>query len=197
MKVGVKMNNAQAQKIYQICSYLLSYPDEELIESIDYIQTELDAISIPSIKSELKQFCQKAQQFSKNEWIATYVYTFDFGKKTNLYVTYMSNGEQRERGMDLLFIKNYYKMHGFHVTDKELPDYLPILLEFAGQVDWDTIKPIFERYLSNIQEIADHLNPDENLYGHLFKCILLTIEHSGITQPVRRSDDICSNSFSG
>ena len=134
---------------------------------------------------------------SRNELIATYVYTFDFGKKTNLYVTYMSNGEQRERGMDLLFLKNYYKLYGFNVTEKELPDYLPMMLEFASQVDLEKMKPVFERYVSNIEEIEEHLNPEENLYGHILKSILLALKKVGITQTVRRSEEICSSSFSG
>lgn len=176
---------SEQQQVFQLCSYLLNYPNEEYMDSLEFITDELRSLANPSIKEELQQFCQKASHVPLQELIATYVYTFDFGKKTNLYVTYMSNGEQRERGMDLLFLKNYYKMHGFGVTDKELPDYLPILLEFASQVDLETITPVFERYIRNIEEIAEHLNPEENLYGHLFKSILSVLEIAGIKQTVR------------
>ncbi len=47
-----------------------------------------------------------------------------------MYLTYMNTGEQRERGIELLELKQHYKKSGFEVTDKELPDYLPLLLEF-------------------------------------------------------------------
>lgn len=197
MKVGETMSYNDIQQVFQLCSYLLSYPDEEYINSLEMVTAELESLSTPSIKEELQQFCQKAMKLSLNELIATYVYTFDFGKKTNLYVTYMSNGEQRERGMDLLFLKNYYKLYGFNVTEKELPDYLPIMLEFASQVDLEKMKPVFERYISNIEEIEEHLNPEENLYGHILTSILLALKKIGITQSVRRSEEICSSSFSG
>lgn len=197
MKVGETMSYNDIQQAFQLCSYLLSYPDEEYMNSLEMVISELDSLSIPSIKEGIQQFCQKAMMLSLNELIATYVYTFDFGKKTNLYVTYMSNGEQRERGMDLLFLKNYYKMYGFNVTEKELPDYLPIMLEFASQVDLEKMKPVFERYVSNIEEIEEHLNPEENLYGHILTSILLALKKVGITQTVRRSEEICSSSFSG
>lgn len=191
------MYNEQLQQAFQLCSYLLSYPDKEYIHSFPEIEFELDSFSIPEIKEELQQFLLKAQKLSSSELVSSYVNTFDFGKKTNLYVTYMSNGEQRERGMDLLFIKNYYKLHGFDVTDKELPDYLPIMLEFASLVDQDVMKPVFERYVANIKEIAGNLNPNDNLYGHIMRSILLALQETGITKSVRRSEELCTNSFYG
>lgn len=191
------MNKSSLQEVYQICSFLLSYPDEEFTKLLPFVLDEIDTLTISSIKEELLQFCQKAMKLTKNEFINTYIYTFDFGKKTNLYVTYMANGEQRERGMDLLFLKNYYKINGFEMMNTELPDYLPIILEFASQVDTEIITPIFERYFDNIHEIADHLNPEDHLYGHIIKSVMLAIEYSGITQSVRRSEVGCYSSFSG
>lgn len=169
----------QIQPIFQLCSYLLSYPDEAFQLSLDEVKEELDANSFPLIKNELEQFCMKAQNQPLQDLTATYISTFDFGKKTNLYLSYMANGEQRERGMDLLFLKNYYKTHGLQVTDKELPDYLPIVLEFASQVESAVIEPVFTRYMKSIEEIAQHLNPDVNLYGHIFQAILHTFETAG------------------
>lgn len=194
---GVMMLETETQLVYQICSYLLNYPNQEFIDSLEEVAEELDSLSSSEMKEELHQFLSKANALSVPTLISTYVDTFDFGKKTNLYITYMTNGEQRERGMDLLFLKNYYKLHGFHVTDKELPDFLPVILEFASQVDQETIKPILERYLTNIKEIDDHLDPEQNLYGHIFKALMLALETAGITKPVRRSEEICSNSFCG
>ncbi len=171
-KAGEIMYNDQLQHAFQLCSYLLSYPDKEYIHSLPEMEYEVDSISILEIKEELQQYFKKANTLSQAELVSTYVNTFDFGKKSNLYVTYMSNGEQRERGMDLLFIKNYYRLHGFDVTDKELPDYLPIMLEFASLVDLEIMKPVFERYVDNIKEIAGNVNPHDNLYGHIMRTIM-------------------------
>lgn len=184
------MSANNSQLAFLLCSYLLSYPNQDFIDSLIEVEEELESISSSNIKREIQQFCQKAHNQPLTDLVAIYIYTFDFGKKTNLYITYMSNGEQRERGIDLLFLKNYYKLHGFDVTDKELPDYLPVMLEFASQVDQNAIKPIFERYLSNIQEIEQHLGPEKNLYGHLMKAILLTLEEAGISKSVQGSVEV-------
>lgn len=191
------MNNEQLQLIYQLSSYLLNYPTDEFVASLKEIEAEVEELSLLNIKEELHHFFHKTRQISPAELIETYVNTFDFGKKSNLYVTYMTNGEQRERGMDLLFLKNYYQLHGLGVTDKELPDYLPIMLEFASQVDADIRKPVFERYFLNIKEIESQIDPKINLYGHLLKTIILVLEEDGITKSVRRSEEICSSSFCG
>ena len=191
VKAGEILNSKDVQRIYQLCSYLLNYPSKEYLQSLREVEEEIAEINVPEIKEELSRFCRDAGDKSLNELIATYVYTFDFGKKTNLYVTYMSNGEQRERGMDLLFLKNYYKMHGFAVTDKELPDYLPIILEFAGQVELEVSKTIFERYLTNIKEIETRLNEEENLYGHILRALTLALEKVNIAKPVRKGEVIC------
>ncbi len=182
------MNNTNRQLTFQLCSYLLNYPDQEFVDSMPEVLEEIDSLPSSEMKSELQNYCEKAKKLSLTKLVSSYINTFDFGKKTNLYITYMSNGEQRERGMELLFLKNYYKLHGFNVTDKELPDYLPVMLEFAGQVDEASMKPVFERYLSNIEEVSKNLSNDDNLYGHIMKVILLVLAKSGVTNTLQRSE---------
>ncbi|MEC1721425.1 nitrate reductase molybdenum cofactor assembly chaperone [Schinkia azotoformans] len=182
------MDNTDSQLTFQICSYLLNYPDQEFMDSLPEVLEEISSIQSSETKQELQKYCEKAKKQSLSKLVTTYINTFDFGKKTNLYLTYMSNGEQRERGMELLFLKNFYKLHGFDVTDKELPDYLPIMLEFAGQVDEAAMKTIFERYLSNIEEVSKNLDSGKNLYGHIIKAILLELGKAGITNTRQRSE---------
>jgi nitrate reductase delta subunit len=191
------MLDNEINQIFQYCSLLLSYPDGEYRTIIEEVSEESANLADSQVKEELQQFLKKAKTLTDSDLVSIYINTFDFGKKTNLYTTYMTNGEQRERGMDLLFLKNYYQLHGFSVTDKELPDYLPIILEFASQVDLAVMKPVFERFYGNIKEIEIHLNPELNLYSHIFRTILLALEKVGITKRVRRSEEICSNSFYG
>ena len=191
------MSEQDIQLAFRVCSYLLSYPDNEFIDSIEELEAEIKGASASPVKNELELFFRKLKHMPPSELVAAYVNTFDFGKKTNLYVTYMSNGEQRERGMDLLFLKNYYKLNGFDMTDKELPDFLPVMLEFASHVDLETRKPVFDRYLKNIKEISEKIDPEANLYGHILRSILLNLEEAGVAKSVRRSEEICLNNFYG
>lgn len=182
------MNITDSQLTFQLSSYLLNYPNQAFVDSIPEVLTEIGSLQSSEIKQELQKYCEEAKKQTLVELVSSYTNTFDFGKKTNLYITYMSNGEQRERGMELLFLKNYYKLHGFDVTDKELPDFLPVMLEFAGQVEEAAMKPIFERYLANIEEVSKNLSNDNNLYGHIMKAILLEIGKAGVTNTLQRSE---------
>jgi nitrate reductase molybdenum cofactor assembly chaperone NarJ/NarW len=187
MKEVYVMIYEEIQDVYQLCSYLLSYPSKEFFDFLTEIETEIDSLTKGKVKKELQQFITKVKELSPDQLVDMYVYTFDFGKKTNLYVTYMSSGEQRERGVDLLFLKNYYKEHGFQATDLELPDYLPLMLEFAGQVEAEKLKPIFVKYYNNIVEIQDGLLAQNNLFGHIVTAVMEALHESGIKKQKRRS----------
>ena len=106
------------------------YPELGWSEALTELLEEIEAIEQDDVKASLATFIKQALNKTNDQLIDSYVYTFDFGKKTNMYLTYMNTGEQRERGIELLELKQHYKKSGFEVTDKELPDYLPLLLEF-------------------------------------------------------------------
>ncbi len=78
-------------------------------------------------------------------------------EKTNMYVTYFNSGEQRERGIEFFAFKNTYQQSGFLPTEKELPDYLPLMLEFAAVAEIEAARSVFEKYLSNVRELASRL----------------------------------------
>lgn len=191
------MSMDDIQFTFQLCSYLLSYPDKQFYESLPLLENELNVLDSSEVKQHFKSFLHLAKQKTNNELIGTYVNTFDFGRKTNLYITYMTSGEQRERGVDLLYLKNYYKLNGFDVTEQELPDFLPIMLEFASHVNSEVRNPIFSKYFDNIKEISGRIERENNLYKHIFKVILIALNSSGVTKSTRRSEELCLNNFYG
>ena len=58
--------------------------------------------------------------------------TFDLRKRCALYLTYYRYGDTRKRGMAMLSFKAVYRAAGFEPSDSELPDYLPLVLDFAA-----------------------------------------------------------------
>jgi nitrate reductase delta subunit len=61
-----------------------------------------------------------------------YVETFDLRRRCALYLTYYRFGDTRRRGLAMIAFKTAYRVEGFTPTDDELPDYLPLVLEFAS-----------------------------------------------------------------
>ena len=58
--------------------------------------------------------------------------TFDFDRRASLHLTYHTHGDRRQRGLELVRLKRRYREAGLPLEGGELPDYLPVLLEFAA-----------------------------------------------------------------
>jgi len=122
----------QSKVIYKLCSLALQYPDEQLVCGRD----ELSAASAHlaecrqtlSLRSFFVWFCSA----SPLELAREYVKTFDLGKRSTLYLTFYSLGDRRDRGIALLRLKRLYRAAGLPLEGSELPDFLPVMLEFAS-----------------------------------------------------------------
>lgn len=177
------MDYKNSQTAFQCISFLLSYPNTEWRDGLEDCLDIVKRIEDSQISSTLQNFIDELSILKPEELIESYVYTFDFGKKTNLYITYMNTGEQRERGAELIELKAAYSDAGFQVTDKELPDYLPLMLEFASVADENFVLPILKRYQRNFQEIHNQLKNNASIYSTLFDCFFqvtdkLAIRHN-------------------
>lgn len=171
-------NNSQT--VFQAISFLLSYPNQEWREGLNDCLELASELEDKYIASRIIDFIDEFKALDAEKQVETYVLTFDFGKKTNLYLTYMTTGEQRERGPELLELKGIYKNAGFQATDKELPDYLPLVLEFCGAANEDVVLPLLTKYQKNISEIHNNLVRDANIYAALLDCLLKVMRDQGI-----------------
>ena len=178
------MNTTDRQMTFSALSSLLSYPDEEWRAEIPDWKALIHEISNRQIREKLLHFVEASGSLSPEALLEHYVYTFDVGKKTHVYVTYFNSGEQRERGVELLHLKNTYEQSGFLPTEKELPDYLPLMLEFAAAAEIEAARSVFEKYLSNVRELASRLEKNDSIYAELLHVLLAALENIGVGESV-------------
>jgi nitrate reductase molybdenum cofactor assembly chaperone NarJ/NarW len=114
--------------VYKLCSLALQYPDEQILAG----RAELAAAAASCAPDRLQGFFAWFGSASPLELAREYVKTFDLGKRSTLYLTFYSLGDRRDRGMALLRLKRLYRAAGLPLGDDELPDFLPVMLEFAG-----------------------------------------------------------------
>jgi nitrate reductase delta subunit len=108
----------------KLLSLLLQYPSDELLAA----RAELaDAAA-----GRVARFADWWAGEPAGELQRTYVETFDFTRRNSLYLTYHVHGDRRQRGVALLRLKQRYAAAGLDLLDGELPDYLPVMLEFAA-----------------------------------------------------------------
>lgn len=120
---------------WQLCSLLLDYPDAELIARLPVLR-EVTAGLPDQLAAPLGRFLDHVEASTLSALQQDYVDTFDVTRKCALHLTYFLHGDTRKRGVALVQIKQLYRQHGVELSDEdaELPDHLPVVLEFGASV---------------------------------------------------------------
>lgn len=125
-------------KTFNILSLLLDYPSEELRASLDDVLPALrdEAVLGDDAIEGVGRFLDYARQFATlHDWQAAYSDLFDSSSKTTLYLFDMVYGTSKERGQAMVSLKEEYLKAGLMPSEEELPDYLPMYLQYVSNMD--------------------------------------------------------------
>ena len=100
-----------------------------------------------------------------------YVRTFDFDKRTNLYLTYHLHGDGRRRGVELVRLKRRFREAGLELAEGELPDYLPVLLEFA-ELEPEAGTAVLAGLRGSLELVRAGLHERGSPYAHLLDAVV-------------------------
>jgi nitrate reductase molybdenum cofactor assembly chaperone len=121
--------------ILQSASLLLQYPDAAWRDRLPVVRNALRALPHGAPRDGLLAFADHGLATPAAELEQHYVETFDRKRRCCLHLTWWTDGETRRRGLSLATLKALYRSHGFDLQGSELPDFLPVVLEFAAQAD--------------------------------------------------------------
>lgn len=113
---------------------LLDYPGPELRGQLSALPAALDeegALSAPR-RAALETFMAWLAAQDALDAEAAYVELFDRGRATSLHLFEHVHGDSRERGPAMLALARTYAEAGLQLRADELPDYLPVVLEYAS-----------------------------------------------------------------
>lgn len=127
---------------FKLASVLLQYPSPAVLDGVAALAVAARATPKGS-REPLGRFVEWLRVTPGSEVTAHYVETFDLRRRCALYLTYFRHGDTRNRGMAMLKFTTSYRIAGFEPPTNELPDYLPMVLEFA------TMSPRGEALLSS------------------------------------------------
>ncbi|SHF54886.1 nitrate reductase molybdenum cofactor assembly chaperone [Ornithinibacillus halophilus] len=114
-------------------SRILSYPSEDFKKNLKELnQLVEESLESQKIKAEWKNAFLSFSVLNQQEIQELYVSTFDLRAKTGLYLTAHELGDSTKRGAALIRLQNIIKQAGYEREDKELVDYIPLLLEFLA-----------------------------------------------------------------
>ena len=117
---------------FKLASVLLQYPTSALFSGLDELDRAAAGTSPKASREAFAGFLGWLRATDPSAVAEHYVATFDLRRRCALYLTYYRYGDTRKRGMSLLAFKNSYRSAGYVPADQELPDYLPMVLDFAA-----------------------------------------------------------------
>lgn len=129
--------NKQTSAISLSCralARLLDYPSDALLPLLPRLLEALreeGALSSARL-AELEGLVLRLARGEPYAMQALYVETFDRGRATSLHLFEHVHGDSRERGPALVDLARTYEAGGLFFDAEELPDYLPVVLEFAS-----------------------------------------------------------------
>ncbi len=118
----------------RVLARLLAYPNAVLRADLADMQIALQADHVLSTarKAELTALIEHLGTGKPLEIEAEYVELFDRGRATSLHLFEHVHGDSRDRGPAMIDLTKTYEAAGLFLAPGELPDYLPVLLEFAS-----------------------------------------------------------------
>jgi len=120
-------------KILKVMSLLLDYPETSMTEFEDEL---LGAIRASDLTAEhqkaVEAFLHCRSRGDLMDWQMEYDGLFERGRSLSLHLFEHVLGESRDRGQAMVDLMNQYKQAGLAIDALELPDYLPLYLEFLS-----------------------------------------------------------------
>lgn len=161
--------------VFKAFSALLSYPTEEMRQALPEI---VDAIrcsplvggrereNLIDLISEIGQ----GDAFSAEE---RYVDLFDRGRALSLHLFEHLHGDSRDRGTAMVELKRLYIAAGFELSGRELPDFLPVVLEYLSCRDLAEARELLADCAHILTSIARSLVARRSRYAAVLQALLV------------------------
>lgn len=122
-------------KTLKVLSALLCYPQADMQAALDEMTDVLDREKLLPERERraLQAFMNRLERTELMELQERYVATFDRGRALSLHLFEHVHGQSRDRGQAMVNLLEVYRQHGFELDAHELPDYIPLFLEYLAQ----------------------------------------------------------------
>jgi len=121
-------------KTLRALAALLSYPSRELVDALDKVRDVIDreAVVPAADRAGLHRLIDDLATGDLYDRQERYGLLFDRTRSLSLHLFEHVHGESRDRGQAMVDLLKLYEEAGYTPTASELPDFLPLFLEFAS-----------------------------------------------------------------
>lgn len=168
---------------YKLLAELLDYPSEQLVADIRELVAEygdvaglLEAVDREHLfprdeREKISAFIDWLVAQDATEVQANYVATFDMVPEHSLHLTHHLFGDDKNRGPALIDLSEFYKSFGLKHEDGEIPDYLPLMLEFVSQLEDNEARIFLADATKVFRVLAANLEKANSPYAALIRVI--------------------------
>jgi nitrate reductase delta subunit len=161
----------EARSVFKVLSVLLDYPEQRLIEARDELGGIVMSFSNSIAKEKCGDFLARVDATPLLELQEEYSRLFDFNPGTCLNLTFHECGETKARGFALVNLVQLYKEAGYELASGELPDYLPLILEFLSICSRETCFKLLTHYDSHISGLTGRICEHDSAYAGLLEAL--------------------------
>ncbi|HET9647057.1 MAG TPA: nitrate reductase molybdenum cofactor assembly chaperone [Microlunatus sp.] len=160
--------------LYQAASWCLSYPDDTVLAKAHLIRAAV-AESAAEASGHFAPLLDWWQTTPAGDVQRTYVELFDLNRRHALYLTYWTDGDTRRRGQVLAELKSRFRQAGLEQSaTAELPDFLPLVLEFARHRP-DAGAELLQAYRASLELIRLSLLEKSSVYAGVVAAVCATL----------------------
>lgn len=161
--------------IFKVFSALLSYPTSEMRQALPEI-AEIVRTSRLVGKHERDPLLGLIDEIGQGDLLAAeerYVDLFDRGRALSLHLFEHLHGDGRDRGAAMVELKALYAGAGFELSASELPDYLPVVLEYLSRRDMAEARDMLVDCAHILGSIAHSLIARRSRYAAVIQALLV------------------------
>ncbi len=174
-------------KTLKLISALLDYPQAEMQSALHEMNEVIaaDEVMTTEIKHKLLTFVEQFCSTPIMSLQERYIELFDRGRAHSLLLFEHVHGESRDRGQAMVDLMALYERHGYQLASRELPDYLPLFLEYLSMRPLDEIQDALGNVAHILALIAERLARRESAYSSLFDALLMVAGHDVDREAIR------------
>jgi len=170
----------RSRVVHQVAAWCLGYPDEALLGRLPLLRSAVAEQGTSAPLTALLRFLDHLERTDPEGLRAAYVETFDLDRHQTLYLSYWTDGDTRRRGETLARFKQRYRDSGWLVdTRGDLPDHLPMVLEYAALADPVGGRELLAEFRPSLELIRISLAERGSAYVDVLGAVCATLPGRG------------------
>jgi len=160
-------------KTFKALSLLLSYPSAELRQAVGEMRAaiEADGLVPAAVRRQLDGLLNDIASGDLYDLQERYVLLFDRTRSLSLHLFEHVHGESRDRGQAMVDLLAMYEERGLAAVKNELPDFLPLFLEFLATLPQAKACELLAQPAHILAAMAERLRKRQTPYEAVFRAL--------------------------